>query len=88
MFFRPGRRRRVDHKNKHGTDNTREGWHACTLQCEAVMASLAHPEAHAREGNGAKKGNGSVEARLGSAVGAENDTFIASEGDRQQLLIR
>jgi hypothetical protein len=60
-------------------------WHACA-QCEALMASLAHPEAGASR-PAAQKGS-SAEARLGSAVGAENDTFIASEGDRQQLLLR
>ena len=59
--------------------------HACA-QCETLMASLAHPEASSTK-QAAQKGN-SAEARLGSAVGAENDTFIASEGDRQQLLLR
>ena len=56
------------------------------------MASLAHPAAQqpkevAISMGGGSQG-GSVEARLGSAAAAENDRFIAGEGNRQQLLLR
>ena len=32
--------------------------------------------------------NGSVTGRLGSAAAQDNDRYISSESDRQQLLIR
>ena len=60
-------------------------------QCEALMASLANPAAAQQPREVAINmagSQGSAEARLGSAAAAENDRYIASEGNRQQLLLR
>ena len=54
------------------------------MQCETVTASLESSHQVS-----VKVGDMDTPAgKLGSAISQENDKFIGSEGDRQQLLIR
>lgn len=57
---------------------------AVTVQCEGIMASLEGSHKVSFD----VTDNGSVTGRLGAAAAQENDKYINSEGDRQQLLIR
>lgn len=54
------------------------------LQCEGVVHSL-----EASHSVALNVGNpGTPTGKLGSAIGQDNDRYINSEGDRQQLLLR
>ncbi len=55
------------------------------LQCESVMASL---EASHSVALNVGLDTSTPTAKLGSAAAHDNDRFINSEGDRQQLLLR
>lgn len=55
------------------------------LQCESVMASL---EASHSVALNVGPDMGTPTGKLGSAAAHDNDRFINSEGDRQQLLLR
>ena len=55
------------------------------LQCESIAAGLQAPPASSRRMDAS---NNSVSSKLGAAVRAENDQFITSEQDQQQLLLR
>ena len=75
----------------NGRDNgtVPERWQVHTasdgaVQCEGIMVSLEG--SHKVSFNAPD--NGSVTGRLGAAAAQENDKYINSEGDRQQLLIR
>lgn len=57
---------------------------AVAVQCEGIMASLEGSHKVSFD----LTDNGSVTGRLGAAAAQENDKYINSEGDRQQLLIR
>lgn len=54
------------------------------VQCEGIMASLEG----SHRVSFAAVDNGSVTGRLGAAAAQDNDKYINSESDRQQLLIR
>ena len=54
------------------------------MQCESIMSSLEG----SHKVSFTPMDNGSVTGRLGAAAAQENDTYINSESDRQQLLIR
>lgn len=55
------------------------------MQCESIASGLKATTSAARR---LDMNGDSVSSKLGAAVRAENDQFISSEQDQQQLLLR